>query len=91
MKIGDIVKLKVLCLANPINTLGYVYDEYPDFDGLGTAISVIFKNGSYDGFSVTEQPLFLEYVKSTDFKYNFTNGVHLLNDFENGYFNDILA
>lgn len=86
MKIGDIVKLTVPCLSNPEGTLGYVYDEYPDFDGPYTGISVIFENGEYDGFSAKEQHLMLEYIRSTDLHYQFKNVMKLSQDFEQGIF-----
>lgn len=86
MKLGDIVRLTAVCLGNPKGTLGYVYQEYPDFDGPYTSVSVIFENGEYDGFSAQEQFLMLEYVRSTDFEYHFKNVMKLSQDYNNKVF-----
>ena len=61
--IGAKVKLKVQCLGNEIGTVGYVYEQYQDFDYPQIfGVSVIFENGNYDGFSAKEQVLFLDVV-----------------------------
>lgn len=89
MKIGTIVKLRYACLGNPSDTFGIVYETYSDFEGRGTACSVIFENGKYDGISVREQEEYFEYVKDVDFSYNFTNVMKLSRDFDSGIFNKI--
>lgn len=66
-----------------------MYETYSDFEGRGTACSVIFENGEYDGFSVRDQQEFFEYVKDVDFSYNFTNVMKLSRDFDSGLFNKI--
>lgn len=91
MKIGSLVKLTKYCLCNPPGTLGYVYDIYEDFDDhLKQAVSVIFVNGEYDGFSVKDQAVFLEHVADTNTSYNFINVMQLSRDFEKGQFNTVL-
>ena len=88
MKNGDIVRLTCDCLGNPKGTLGFVFDEYQDFDDPKySGVSVIFKNGNLDGFSIKEQNLMLEYVSSTNFRYKFKNVIVVSNDFSKGIFN----
>ena len=86
--IGSMWTLKVPCLGNPIGTLGYCFNEYPDFDNPNAlGIQVIFPNGEYDGFSVKEQNDFLEYSNYNTFymNYKFTNVIRVQKDFESGY------
>jgi len=88
MDVGDQVKLLRPMLENEVGTIGYVYEEYPDFDEVGEfGVSVIFENGRYDGFSVWEQRHFLEYVKSVPQyqNYLFRNVNELHNDFKKNY------
>jgi hypothetical protein len=87
MKKGTIVKLKVNCLGNDPGTLGVCYEEYNI--GQPGAGSVIFGNGSYDGFSPEEQETFLEEVGFDHdiADYNFINVMRLSMDYESGVFN----
>lgn len=75
-------------LGNPAGSIGYVFAEYEDFDGEGgSGIQIIFENGNYDGFSVEEQELFLDYVGYVPEyqSYEFTNVMELYRDFNAGY------
>lgn len=58
--IGQRVTLKTPMLGNPVGTIGFVFNEYPDFDGSDiTGKQIIFENGNFDGFSAIEQELYL--------------------------------
>jgi len=87
--VGMKVFTKVQVLGNPVGTIGYVYQEYTDFDDpekLG--VSVIFKNGRYDGFSAMEREYFLDEKEIVpDFaNYEFKNVITLVCDnFNNNY------
>jgi len=67
MKVGTICKLKVDCLGNKAGTLGVVFYEYDN------GFQAIFKNGNYDGFSVSAHSLTsqmqAEVVGQTEAKY----------------------
>ena len=86
--VGTKVKLKVPCLGNEIGTIGYVYEQYQDFDNPRTlGVSVIFKNGNYDGFSAKEQLVFLDvvgYIYRYAF-YQFSNVMRLQRDYNNKF------
>jgi hypothetical protein len=88
--IGLKVTLKQNCLGNKINTVGYVFNLYPDFDRKDkVGIQVIFENGNYDGFSVEEQKLFLKMGK-IDPRYSnyvFRSVAQVNYDFYDGYWN----
>jgi hypothetical protein len=87
MRIGQRVILKVRMLGNEPGTLGYVFNEYPDFDGNGLGIQVIFPNGEYDGFSVQEQKEFLS-CGVIDWRYSnykFVNVIRVARDYDTGY------
>ena len=59
--IGQRVKLKIPMLGNPAGTVGYVFNEYADYDGSSVnGKQIIFANGEYDGFSAEEQVMYLE-------------------------------
>lgn len=86
--IGDVYKLTRAMLGNPEGSIGYVYDEYPDFeDNEETGVCVIFQNGEYCGFSKGEADAFLELVghekKYED--YNFKTVIFLSADFVGGF------
>jgi len=87
--VGTIVKLITPCLENPAGTLGVCYEEYDIGDGHG--VSIIFKNGNYDGFSPRDQSMFLEVVGyALDLSdYKFTNVMRLSKDYKEGKFNNI--
>ncbi len=82
MIVGDQVKLTKAMLGNDIGTLGYVYEEY----GIN-GVSVVFENGSYDGFSEWEQDNFLEFVRHIRQyqNYIFTSVMEVTRDYERGY------
>lgn len=87
VKVGDILKLKVRCLNNPVGTEGVVYYHY------GNGFQIIFPNGNYDGFSlegegIIEADYFLEYVSHSESleNYKFVNVMQLMKDFANNYF-----
>ena len=89
LKIGDIVALRVICLGNPIGTLGVVFHEYEL--GPRTGVQVIFRNGEYDGFGEDEQESLLNYVahnKELE-NYQFTNVMKLSEDFRKGHFKSV--
>ena len=86
--IGSVWKLKVNCLGNPAGTIGYVFNEYADFDDpFALGVQIIWPNGEYDGFSIKEQEDFLEYVgydmRYVDYK--FTNVITMSRDYDRGY------
>ena len=59
--IGQKVTLKISMLGNPAGAIGFVFDEYQDFDGSSVSgKQIIFANGQYDGFSAEEQELYLD-------------------------------
>jgi len=90
MFVGTIVKSAVEVLGNPVGASGVVYEEYNL--GEGPAVSVIFENGNYDGFSPKEQDRFLVEVGFSNHAsfYQFTNVMKLSEDFRNGIFSQAL-
>ena len=86
--VGAKYRLRVNVLGNPVGTVGYVFNQYSDFDYPNeTGIQIIFPNGEYDGFSVNEQDNFLEYL-GYDLRYvnyQFKNVMQVTRDFRNGY------
>lgn len=93
MKVGTIVKLKVSCLGNETDTLGVVFNTYPDFDDKSKkGVQVIFENGEYDGFSFREQETFLKYVgfSHNHENYIFKNVIQVSRDFDNGHWDTVL-
>jgi len=88
--IGMKVILKRRMLGENVGAIGYVFNEYPDFDDpekLG--VQVIFEKGGFDGFSVEEQNLYLEF-KEIDARYSgykFVNVSCVIIDYRNGYWN----
>lgn len=86
--IGDMYKLTRAMLGNPVGAIGYVFNEYSDFDDpKGRGIQIIFSNGNYDGFSVIEQTLFLQLVGFSGrvSGYEFHNVMWVMRDFRDGY------
>jgi hypothetical protein len=86
--IGDKFKLKQNMLGNSAGAVGYVFNEYQDFDYSDKmGIQIIFPNGNYDGFSYDEQNLFLEYLEHSQecSHYKFTNVMQVDRDFQKGY------
>jgi hypothetical protein len=88
LKVGTIVRLKTPLMDNNAGTIGVCYEVYDH--GWGRGVSVIFQNGNYDGFSTRDQDLFLEFVRETNFTYNFQSVIKLFQDFTNGMFNEVL-
>ena len=84
--IGDLVKCTRAVLGNEEGTPGVVYEMYDIGDG--PAVSVIFENGNYDGFSLKEQPLYLDRmghcIELSDYK--FENVMKVSKDFDDGVF-----
>ena len=82
--VGTIVtiKTKVDLLGNKPGTLGLCYAAY------GTGSSFIFENGNYDGFSIEEQDMMLDYVGEDDeiARYEFQNVMKVSADFSKGVF-----
>lgn len=86
--VGQEVTLKKAMLGEPVGSKGYVYEVYRDFDETEKdAVSIIFRNGGYDGFSVKEQELFLEIgrVDQRYTMYDFKNVNQVYKDHRNGY------
>ena len=79
----------------PINVkageVGYVYEEYTigEGDDASRGISIIFRNGGYDGWSEEDQKYFLVFIKQCpEFSgYTFTNVNRLVEDYRKGYWN----
>jgi hypothetical protein len=86
--VGCKFMLKRNILGNPVGTVGFVFNEYPDFDDHSKlGIQIIFPNGEYDGFSIREQEEFLEQV-GYDWRcagYIFSNVIQVSKDFDNGF------
>ncbi len=89
LKVGTVVRLKVVYLGNQAGTKGVCYETYNL--GWGPRASIIFKNGEYDDFSLDEQENFLEVIEDTNFSYNFQNVMTLFRDFDKGVFNEVLG
>jgi len=94
MNVGDVVTNKIKVLGNDPETRGVVYEIYADFDDpREQGVSVIFKNGEYDGFSHEDQKLFLNEesvpVPYWIRDYQFTNVMKLSQDFRNGFWDEI--
>lgn len=88
--IGMRVKLKTHMLGNPCGTIGYVFNEYPDFDGSEiTGKQIIFANGQYDGFSALEQDLFLEMgeIDPRCSMFIFKNVMQVSQEYHDGFWN----
>lgn len=86
--IGAKFKLKTPMLGVPVGSVGYVFNQYDDFDyprELG--VQIIFENGNYDGFSITEQEMFLEYLgyDTRYVGYKFKNVMQVYMDYRSGY------
>jgi len=89
--VGEVFRLKIECLGNPINTIGVCYQKYPDFDFFGEeGLSIIFPNGNYAGFSFEERVHMVEFIRIEESLkwYVFTNVIQLSEDFRNGIFNE---
>jgi len=86
--VGQEVYLKKAMLGGTVGSKGYVYETYEDFDEPEkNAVSIIFSNAGYDGFSVKEQELFLEIgrVDQRYTMYDFKNVNQVYKDYLNGY------
>lgn len=89
MKTGTVVRLLFNCLGNEAGTIGVCYEEYNI--GNAGAGSIIFENGSYDGFSPDEQTQMLVKI-GHDYEvanYQFNNVMQLSQDFKNGKFDTV--
>lgn len=88
--VGYKYMLTVPLLGNPVGSMGYVFDQYPDFDDpRGLGMQIIFPNGEYDGFSIKEQERFLTFMgidpRYTD--YEFRGVIQVGIDYQKGYWN----
>lgn len=86
--IGAKFRLKRAMLNNPAGAIGYVFNQYPDFDiPTDLGIQIILPDGSYDGFSVEEQALYLEFlgIDQRYSMYKFTNVMTVDWDYREGY------
>ena len=71
-----------------VGDICYVFNQYRDFDdSQGIGIQVIFPSGGYDGFSVNEQKLYLEFVEDCPqyAGYEFHNVSEVARDFRKRY------
>lgn len=96
MKVGTIVKLKRVCLGNPIGTVGVVFYDY------GDGSQAIFENGNYDGFNErdtdygvtkqTEKDFILEEIGFAEYLayYQFKNVMQVSQDYRKGIFDAAL-
>jgi len=94
MKVGSVVTLRVECLGNKAGTVGVCYETYGSNFGYSLrepGCSFIFANGRYDGFSPDEQKHFLIHQYDSDLKYNFTNVMQLITDFDKDVFSPYLV
>jgi hypothetical protein len=75
-------------LGNPVGTIGYVFNQYKDYDDPNEiGVQIIFPNGDYDGFSFHEQSLWLKCI-GHDRRYEgyqFKSVMQLYKDFNSGY------
>lgn len=86
--IGAKFKLLTPMLGANVGDIGYVFNQYEDFDHEGElGVQIIFPNGEYDGFSVEEQKLFLEYqgYDLNYISYEFKNVIEVGRDYSKGY------
>lgn len=86
--IGTIFKLNRPMLGMPKGSMGYVFNQYQDFDNPNKiGVQIIFSNGNYDGFSAMEQEVFLEKI-GVDPRYTeyfFENVMQVSRDYLEGY------
>lgn len=87
LTVGSRVILLRDMMREKVGSIGFVVEEYPDFDKNGNGVSIIFQNGSFDGFSVNEQNLFLQNlgVDSRYERYPFEHVMKVNKDYRNGY------
>lgn len=86
--VGYRYKLLRPMLGNDSGAIGFVFDQYEDFDNPDAfGVQIIFPNGNYDGFSYKEQQEFLESL-GYDFRYltyKFENVMKVSMDYRNKY------
>lgn len=87
-KIGMKVVLLREMLQSPVGTVGYVFDEYPDFDNNNElGVQIILSTSFYCGFSIEEQNKYLRCL-SIDPRYSlyeFKNVLQVYRDYQAGY------
>ena len=86
--IGYTVILKRGMLGNEAGALGYVFNQYEDFDDPSKlGVQVIFQNGNYDGFSTKEQDSYLTILGQNRAysEYEFKNVMQVSKDYLDGY------
>jgi len=87
-KVGMKVILLRAMLGNEIGAVGFVYEEYVDFDDKSkTGLSIIFQNGKFDGFSFDDQKRYLQFlgIDPRYSLYSFRNVNHVMKYFKSGY------
>lgn len=86
--VGDRVRVGRPCLDNPADAVAVCYEVYDRGDGT-TGVSLLFPNGSHDGFSPTDADLFklvrIDHIPALA-SYHFTHVVRLAEDFRAGVF-----
>ena len=93
--IGDVVTLNTEMLGCKPGTRGVVFNSYTDFDDpTKNGVQIIFENGQYDGFSASDQHVFLEsehvdYIPFYIRGYKFENVLKVSRDFVNGFWDEI--
>lgn len=86
--VGQRVILNREMLGEHVGSIGFVYEVYNDFDNSDlNAVSIIFQGGGYDGFSASDQELYLTplEVDSRYTMYNFKNVNQVWRDYKSGY------
>lgn len=86
--IGAKFKLLRPMLGAAEGEIGYVFNQYEDFDDeTKLGVQIIFPNGEYDGFSAEEQELYLTY-EGYDLRYvgyQFKHVMQVGRDYQNGF------
>lgn len=71
--------------------VGVCFHEYT-LKGCETpGLEIIFENGEYDGFSESDQHVFLNYIGVTLLPYMFSNVIQVMINFKSGTFTSALA
>lgn len=86
--VGDRVRVGRPCLDNPADAVAVCYEVYDRGDG-SIGLSLLFQNGSHDGFSPSDADLFklvrIDHMPALA-SYQFTNVMRLDHDFRAGVF-----
>lgn len=86
MQIGSIVRLKKHCLGNSPGAVGVAVEKYEI--AMFPGFVIIFENGAFDGFSKSEQEIWLEEIgiHGPTASYMFLNAMRLSADFDHELF-----